>query len=64
IDKLLDNLTDFLLHQNSLPHSATGKSPTGLLMGRQLATHLSCIHPDLAPDTSRDPIASGSRNEK
>jgi len=39
-------LAEFLLMYCVTPHSATNASPSKLLMGRELRTHLDLLHPD------------------
>lgn len=43
-------LARMLFAQHSTPHSATGKTPAELLMGRQITTALNRLHPDLDAD--------------
>ena len=40
-------LARFLFHYRITPHTSTGETPAKLLMGRQLRSHLSLLHPDL-----------------
>ena len=40
------NLSKFLLHYRTTPHSATGKSPAEPIFGRQIKTRLDLLHPD------------------
>ena len=44
---LEDKLARFLFRYRITPHSTTGETPAKLLMGRQLRSHLSQMHPDL-----------------
>ena len=41
-------LARFLFKYRNIPHSTTGKSPTELLFGRKVRTHLDHMHPDEA----------------
>ena len=41
-------LARFLFKYRNIPHSTTGKSPTELLFGRKVRTHLDHLHPDEA----------------
>lgn len=43
-------LARFLLAQHRTPHSATGKSPAEMLMGRRLTTALDHLHPDFGAE--------------
>ena len=38
----------FLFQYRTTPHTTTGYTPAELLMGRQLRTHLSLLHPDIS----------------
>ena len=40
-------LARFLFQYRITPHATTGETPAKLLMGRQLRSHLSLLHPDL-----------------
>ncbi|KAL8221256.1 UNVERIFIED_CONTAM: hypothetical protein K2H54_062383 [Gekko kuhli] len=48
-DKLLDNVTDFLLHLHSMPHSATEKSPAEYLRGFQSLQYTLQLSPGPVP---------------
>ena len=41
-------LARFLFNYRNIPHSTTGKSPTELLFGKKVRTHLDHLHPDEA----------------
>ena len=51
----------FLFKYRTMPHTTSGVSPAELLMGRQLRSHLSLLHPDL---TIRDRVANKQQNQK
>ena len=50
---LEDKLARFLFRYRITPHSTTGETPAKLLMGRQLRSHLSQMHPDLERKVSQ-----------
>ena len=42
-----ERLCRFLTKYRSVPHSTTGLSPSELLLGRQMRTHIDLLHPSL-----------------
>jgi transposase InsO family protein len=46
-DDIQQQLSRFLFHYRSTPHTTTGTSPAQLLMGRRLRTHLDLLRPSL-----------------
>ena len=54
-------ISRFLFKYRTTPHTTTGVSPAELLMGRQLRSHLSLLHPDL---TIRDRVTNRQQNQK
>lgn len=47
-ETLETQVSRFLFHYRTTPHTTTVVTPAELLMGRQLRTHLNLIHPDIA----------------
>ena len=54
-------ISRFLFKYRTTPHTTTGVSPAELLMGRQLRSHLSLLHPDL---TIHDRVTNRQQNQK
>ena len=51
----------FLFKYRTTPHTTTGISPAELLMGRQLCSHLSLLHPDF---TIQDRVLNKQQSQK
>ena len=47
-DDVQKQLSRFLFHYRSTPHTTTGLTPAEMLMGRRLRTHLDVMRPDIA----------------
>ena len=47
VGSIQERICKFLTKYRSLPHSTTGLSPSELLFGRKMRTHLDLIHPNL-----------------
>ena len=54
-------ISHFLFKYRTTPHTTSGISPAELLMGRQLRSHLSLLHPDL---TIQDRVSNKQQRQK
>ena len=55
------SISRFLFKNRITPHTTSGISPAELLMGRQLRSHLSLLHPDL---TIQDRVSNKQQRQK
>ena len=53
VGSIQERICKFLTKYRSLPHSTTGLSPSELLFGRKMRTHLDLIHPNLQSRVSK-----------
>lgn len=54
-------ISRYLMRQHTTPTATTDRSPTKLLMGRQLRTTLDCLHPSYGQGSPPPPVPSPQR---
>jgi hypothetical protein len=57
-------LSQFLLQYRSTPHTVTGETPAKLLLGRNLRTRLSLVHPDIQARIEKKQFIQKSYHDK